>query len=112
MFSSQKRRSASFLGRREFNGSGSAVTGKKFKSANSPAADGTRRQFIKEGLRVLSPKLLSAGDTSRLHRCTAAASRTLLAFATLNDPTGSFNVARFPLMHLPRGRILPSAGPY
>src|SRR5580765_5846717 len=75
MFSSQKRRSASFLGRREFNGSGSAVTGKKIKRANSPAADGTRRPFIEDDLRDLSPTFLFGGDTGRLHRCTADASR-------------------------------------
>src|SRR6266853_6989237 len=87
MFSSQKRRSASFLGRREFNGSGSAVTGKKFKRTNSPAAQGTRREFIEGGVRVLTPKFPSAGDTNRLQRCT---------------------VARFRLMNFQRGRILPS----
>src|SRR6266403_347061 len=82
MFSSQKRRSASFLGRREFNGSGSAVTGKKFKSANSPAADGTRRPFIEDDLRGLTPKFLPAGDTGRSHRCTADASRQLNSAST------------------------------
>src|SRR5438046_8047254 len=75
MFSSQRRRSALFLGRREFNSSGSAVTANKFKTANSPAADGTRQQFIEGALRVLRQKFLSAGDTDRLHRRTADGSR-------------------------------------
>src|SRR5438094_9882363 len=75
MFSSRKRRSASLWGRREFNGSGRAVTGKRFKRANNPAANEGGRQFIGDNVRGLTPKILSARDTDRLHACTADASR-------------------------------------